>query len=101
MHTISDVYAKFEELGEKIIALSSDTFAKMTDVIAKDVLPTIKEVGSKVLDVYLSLMKSVYDVAMLYIVKLSEILKAHQAELKHMATVMSEAFQGYNFNFYV
>lgn len=94
MNTIGEIYGKLEQLGEKITALSSETFEKFTEVLAKDVLPAIQKVGSKVLDTYLSLMKSVYDIAMLYIVKLSEILKAHQAELKHMATVLSEAFQG-------
>lgn len=93
-HTISEIYTKLNEISDKIVALGSENFSKITDIIAKDVLPTIKEIGGKLFDVYMSFMKSFYDLVMLYVVRLAEILKAHQAEIKHAATVLSEAFQG-------
>lgn len=92
--TLSEIYTKLNETADQLIAMSSEHFAKITDIIAKDILPNIKEILNKVLGIYMTIMKDIYDLAMIYIVKLTDILKAHQDDLKHIATVLSEAFQG-------
>lgn len=92
-HTISDVFTRFSEVMEKVAQVVQEYSSKFAEFVSKEILPAAKEIGGKVLDLYVAVMKNVYDMVMIYVVKLSEILKEHQGELKQVATVVSEAFQ--------
>ncbi|GLV37036.1 apolipophorin [Carabus blaptoides fortunei] len=91
--TASDIYTILNDTADRLIVTLSEHVSKITDIIAKDILPNIKNLLTNVLDIYMAIAKDIYDLAMIYIVKVTDILKAHQDDLKRIASVLSEAFQ--------
>lgn len=91
--TLSELFTKISELSQKFSQVVQEHMSKMMELFTKEILPAVREVGGKILDLYVSIMKNIYDIAMVYVTKLSDLLKAHQAEFKQVATVLSEAFQ--------
>lgn len=86
--------ARVSDLGEKISATIQKQFANVVDLVNKELLPKLKQVAQNLFNTVGGVVEKLVDVIFTYLAKVSELIDAHQAELKEIATALSSVGQG-------
>lgn len=81
-------------MSEKIAATIQKNVSQIVEIVNKDLLPKLREITQGLLNIVAGIVEKITDVFFTYLAKLSEIIDAHQAELKQIATTLSSISQG-------
>lgn len=86
--------ARVSDLGEKISATIQKQFSNVVELVNKELLPKLKQVAENLFSTVGGVVNKFVDVIFTYLAKVSELIDAHQAELKEIATALSSVGQG-------
>lgn len=92
--TFGDLLAKLSEILETAVKILQANFAKVLEIINKELFPRIKEIVKQVADALGDASEKAADVIFAYLAKISKFIDDHQAEFKQIATSFNVVSQG-------
>ncbi|XP_025837556.1 apolipophorins isoform X3 [Agrilus planipennis] len=91
--TFNEILAQVSDVTEKVVANLQTQFAQITESINKDLLPKVRDIAKNILDASYTILEQFTNLFFTYLAKISQIIDAHQDELKHIATYISSISQ--------
>lgn len=90
---VTQLFEKLSQLLEETSVILENSFKSVVDSIQKELIPHVKELGSKLLQASKESLEIVLNIALGVIAKATQVIEKYQPELQELATSFGELFQ--------